>query len=237
MDYLLFTQIGFILLSAICLVFIIKGIKIASIGMEIDIQRRILKRFYIAIAIWFLFLTLVSLTGIISNFDTLPPRFVIVVIPPIVLLIILWRSKLMVQLLRKLPMKYMLNLQAFRIVVEIFLWLLFLENVLPIQMTFEGINFDVLVGLTGPIAAWFLLKNKKLAKKSLLIWNVSGLLLLGNIVVVAILSTPSPLRLFMNEPANRIITEFPVVLLPGFLVPMAYYLHFFSIRQILMSEK
>ena len=63
-------------------------------------------------------------------------------------------------------------------------------------------------------------------------YNFIGLVLLFNIVTVAILSIPGPFRYFMNEPANTIVTYFPIVFLPAFLVPLAYTLHFFPLRQL-----
>ena len=102
-------------------------------------------------------------------------------------------------------------------------------------MTFEGYNFDILVGLTGPIIGMII--QRKNSPTLLLIWNFAGLCLLINIVTIAILSAPVPFRVFMNEPANRIVTQFPIVWLPGILVPLAYTLHIFSIRQAIAARK
>jgi hypothetical protein len=127
------------------------------------------------------------------------------------------------------------RLQSFRFFVEILLWMLFAVGLVPVQMTFEGYNFDILSGISAVVIA-LLTARGKISRTGLIIWNVVCLLLLINIVTIAILSTPSPVRVFMNEPVNRIVTYFPVSLLPGFLVPLAYMLHFFSLRQLL-SEK
>ncbi|HEV2479744.1 MAG TPA: hypothetical protein VGS79_08760, partial [Puia sp.] len=43
---------------------------------------------------------------------------------------------------------------------------------------------------------------------------------------------PTPLRVFFNEPANTLITQFPFIFLPGMLVPLAFSLHFISLRQM-----
>ena len=61
-----------------------------------------------------------------------------------------------------------------------------------------------------------------------------GLLLLGNIAAIAVLSTPLPFRFFMNEPANTIVFNFPFVWLPVFVVPFAALLHVLSIKKIWM---
>lgn len=66
-----------------------------------------------------------------------------------------------------------------------------------------------------------------------IIWNIACLGLLMNIVTVAIMSMPGPLLVFDNEPRNTIVAVFPISWLPGLLVPLAYTLHFFSLRQLL----
>jgi len=69
------------------------------------------------------------------------------------------------------------------------------------------------------------------------IWNYFGLVTLVNIVTIAMLSTPLPIRMFMNEPANTIVTLFPIIWLPAMLVPLAYTLHIFSLKQMAMLRK
>jgi len=73
-------------------------------------------------------------------------------------------------------------------------------------------------------------------RKVMIAYNFIGLALLLNIVTIAVLSVPSPFRVFMNEPANTIVTYFPIVLLPAFLVPLAYTLHFLSLKKLLSKQ-
>jgi hypothetical protein len=103
-------------------------------------------------------------------------------------------------------------------------------------MTFEGRNYDIMAGLTAPIVAFMIMK-RSISKTSVIIWNLVCLGLLLNIVITAILSTPSPWRVFMNEPANYIVTYFPISWLPGLLVPLAYYLHLFSLKQVILQRR
>jgi hypothetical protein len=51
-----------------------------------------------------------------------------------------------------------------------------------------------------------------------------------------VLSMPTSLRYFMNEPSNTIVAQFPFILLPGVLVPIAYTMHIFSLRQLLSKK-
>lgn len=182
----------------------------------------------IALVAWAAFLVVWSLSGMASRFEMFPINMAPVLIVPFIAIIVFVFSKRTLSVLSALPAKAIVQLQVFRVFVELLLWALFVENLLPVQMTFEGRNWDILSGLTAPLAALFLSKSKW----GLAIWNVVCLGLLINIVTVAILSMPTDLRVFNNEPANTIVAEFPFILLPGMLVPLAYGLSLLSLRQV-----
>jgi len=63
-------------------------------------------------------------------------------------------------------------------------------------------------------------------------WNIVGTLLLANILTVAILSAPTPLRVFHNEPANVWIADAPWVWLPSVFVLAAILGHVLVYRRL-----
>lgn len=129
-------------------------------------------------------------------------------------------------------MKYALAIQAFRLPLElIFVWLL-AKDIMPVQMTFEGRNPDVLVGLTAPIIAYFGYHKKVLPKWVLIVWNLAGLALLINIVTIAILSAPVAFQMFTNLPHNTIVFKVPYHFIPFFLVPLALFGHLFALKRL-----
>lgn len=182
----------------------------------------------IGVLAWLVVVSVLSLSGFLQDFTSLPPRLMIVLLIPLISIILITRSKVLGEILRHIPPRNLLRFQVFRVFVEILLWMLFVENLLPEQMTFEGRNFDVVAGALGPIVAYGFSKNRTV----MIVYNFVGLALLLNIVTIAVLSIPTPFRVFMNEPANTIVAYFPIVLLPAFLVPLAYTLHFFSLKQL-----
>lgn len=185
---------------------------------------------------WALIVSIWSFYEFMANWSIFPLNLLPVIAIPLVTVIVTLFSPRLSLILDNIPQENLVALQSFRFFVELLLWALFAVNVLPEQMTFEGRNFDILVGITAPIIAG-LIKRNKISRTGLILWNFAGLALLINIVTVAILSTPSPLRVFMNEPANTIVTQFPVSWLPGLLVPLAYTLHFYSLKQLLSKHK
>jgi len=144
-------------------------------------------------------------------------------------------SKHFLKILKVIPPAKLVRVQAFRIPMEIMLWLGFYGGFVPVQMTFKGFNYDIVVGITALIAANVFFR-KRFHKLQGIIWNIFGILLLGTIVFIATVSTPSPLRLFMNEPANTFISQVPFIWVTGFIVPFALAMHLFSLRQLWRND-
>ncbi|MDN5200037.1 hypothetical protein QQ008_01660 [Fulvivirgaceae bacterium BMA10] len=231
---------SFIILSIICLIFIFRGVKIAlaRTALSENQQKNRMILFVGVIVSWMTFISIASFRGFFRDFNELPPKFLIILVVPLVIFIVTITvfSKPVNHLLHQISYGWLTIIQSFRIVVEILLWGLFVNGTIPIQLTFEGTNFDILVGLTAPVVYFMIKKNEGSGKTLLYIWNIAGLLILMNIVITAVLSTPTPFRVFHNEPANTIVTEFPYSWLPGILVPIAYTMHILSLKK-LISER
>ena len=230
-------QAGFIILTIVSFVFLFLEIKKAVNLSQWSSSKKTKFAATILIAwlVWILFVGAWSLSGRMSNFQIFPLNMMPVLVVPLIAILLFIFSKTGKEILISIPTENIIRLQAFRFFVELLLWGLYLENQAPIQMTFEGRNLDVLSGLSAPVIA-FLIAKGKISKTGLVIWNLACLGLLVNIVTVAILSMPTPFRFFMNDPSSTIVTEFPVSWLPGLLVPLAYGLHFLSLRQLYLKK-
>ncbi|GCC50781.1 hypothetical protein SanaruYs_09990 [Chryseotalea sanaruensis] len=187
----------------------------------------------------FILLGWIALQGIISDSgfyiitNTVPPHFVFLVLPPLVLIAYVLLSKPGQHFIDSLDTRWLTYLHVIRIPVEVTLYFLFVNKLLPELMTFEGNNFDILSGITAPIIAYFGYSAKKLSKGVLLGWNFLCLALLFNIVTTAVLSAPFPFQQFAFEQPNVGVLYFPFSWLPGFVVPMVLFSHVVSIRQLL----
>lgn len=185
------------------------------------------------VCLWLLLTAFAALQGVFTDFASIPPR---IVVPPNIafLSVIVWSfTKGAKRLRAALPETWFVEFQTFRVVMEIVLWLLLSAGIIPVQMSFEGRNFDILVGLTAPAVSYFCFRKRVWKPLVAIVWNIVSLGLLLNIVVIAVQSTPTFLRTFMNEPANTVIAYFPFIWLPAFVVPMAFAGHIFSLRQLL----
>ena len=219
------TPLGFIILSLVCIVLVLLGLRrvLAKTNFEQARQRKIWWGTLIGIVVWLAFISIFSLIGFFSDFSTIPPRMFLVLGIPLIIIIYLTFTQTMKEILSVTPPQWLLHVQVFRVVVEILIWMLFIQNLAPVQMTLEGRNWDILSGLLGPVFGIFCFNRGATKRGWVIFYNLLGL---------AILSFPTPFRLFMNEPANTIVAEFPYVWLLGILVTMAYSMHFFSLRQM-----
>lgn len=189
-------------------------------------------RVMLAVTGWVALLGLLSLEGYFANFKSLPPRLFPALIVPLVGGLLFLRSAGGRELLARTPPQWPIYLQSFRIVMEIILWLLYLQHRAPAIMTFEGRNVDILVGLTAIPVGYLCWVRRAWPARVAFWWNVAGICILLNVVVHAQLSAPTPFRVFVTDPPVTFIGYWPYILLPGFLVPLAWLGHAASLIQL-----
>lgn len=189
----------------------------------------------IGLIIWLVIQAVLSLNNIYNkDTNTFPPIILLLgILPTILTIILLFSTAKGRQFIDSLPLKNLTYLNIVRIPVEIILYWLFLNKVVPELMTFEGRNFDIIAGISAPIIAYFGFTKSKLSRKTILIWNFICLGLLINIVLNAFFSAPSPIQKFAFDQPNIAILNFPFCWLPTFIVPIVLFGHLVSIRQLI----
>lgn len=226
------------LLAISCLLFLFKGLQ--SVLRKAALAKKQRQKIFIlsifGVIVWMVLLGILAWNGFFLDFSKVPPRPGFTVLLPLPFILLFAFSKTGTRLLKVTPPQWLIFMQSFRILVELILFFAFIHQLLPVQMTFGGKNFDVLSGLLALPTAYFCFVKKSLPAIYAITYNVVGLLLLMNILLIAVLSMPTPWRSFMNEPANTIVGTFPFIYLPGVLVPIAYGLHILSLRQLTIRE-
>jgi hypothetical protein len=182
---------------------------------------------------WLAIQTAIGLSGFYIVTDTIPPRFLLLILPPALLIIGLFTTLKGRQYIDSLNIKTLTILHIIRIPVEVVLFWLFVNKTVPELMTFEGRNFDILSGLTAPIIFYFGFIKKQLDRKIILIWNFICLGLLINIVANAVLSAPFPFQKFAFDQPNIAVLYFPFNWLPSCVVPLVLFSHLATIRQLI----
>lgn len=184
------------------------------------------------LVLWLLLQAELSYAGFYTITNTVPPRFVLLALPPVLLIIFLFITAKGRAYVNNLDAKTLTLLHIVRVPVELCLYWLFMHKSIPQLMTFAGRNFDIIAGLTAPLIFYFGFVKNKLSKTVLLLWNFICLGLLLNIVINAVLSAPSNFQKFAFEQPNTAILYFPLVWLPCCVVPLVLLAHLVCIRKL-----
>lgn len=184
------------------------------------------------VAIWAVLQSYLASSGFFQNFDSLPPRVFFAFGPTLVFMIALFFTKKGKEFIQNINLETVTYMSVIRIPVEIVLALLAHQGVISIWQTFEGGNFDILSGISAPIVAYMVFSRKKWSNKVLLAWNIICLLLLITIIIISILSFPTPLQQISFDQPNLAMAYFPFILLPGLVVPIVFFSHLVSIKRL-----
>ncbi|GIV38000.1 MAG: hypothetical protein KatS3mg032_2379 [Cyclobacteriaceae bacterium] len=218
--------IGFVLLSAFVFGIAFKQLKISfnRAGMA-GSGRQLRMRITAVMGIWLLVVIALSFNKVLVQEHWI---ILALVLLPLLLTGIIVFSPGTAAWLKHIPLSGLTYMQSLRVVVALLLWMLFLNNCLPVHLTFEGKNFDVLAGLTAPVVALTLTRNKIV----MVLWNVFSLAILLNVLMLVLLSAPGSLRLFPAGPGTGLMLKFPYLLLPAFLIPFFIMVHLLSLRKL-----
>lgn len=187
--------------------------------------RRPASCFVLGSVAWLALTGMLAGSGYLARSDLTPPPFVLIIVPTLLLPLALAWSPLGTRLARHTPVAILIGFHAFRIPLELVMHQAAAEGTMPPQMTFTGLNFDIVSGASAVIVA-ALVASERAPRWLLLAWNALGSLLLFAIITIAVLSLPR-FHAFGTEAAalNTWIAYFPYVWLPAGLVTSALFGH------------
>lgn len=180
----------------------------------------------LVLSAWLLLQGILTWAGFYQVFGSRPPRFVLLTLPPVILISMLFATAKGRAFLDGFDMKTLSLIHIVRIPVELILFALSVHHAVPRLMTFEGGNLDILSGISAPVIWYFGYQKQKISRGWLIAWNLVCLGLLFNIVVRALLSL-SP---------SMALVHFPYSWLPGFVVPAVLLTHLVALRQLIKNK-
>lgn len=180
---------------------------------------------------WSIGQSILADTGFYQKTELVPPRFLLVLIPLLAFIVLGLTKKRRNWIFANRRTELSTFLHTIRFPIEIILYYLFLNKMLPELMTFDGRNFDIIAGLTAPIIGilWF---KELIGRKTLIVWNIIGLLLILFVFTNGILSSELPVQMFGFEQPTTAPNYFPYILLPATVVPIVIYTHITDIIKL-----
>jgi hypothetical protein len=183
-------------------------------------------------AIWLVIPATLAASGRLDRYAPMPAPALALVLVITLITIGVALSVKGAYIMHTVPLALLVGMQAVRIPVEWLLHRLYLEGVVPVQMTWSGRNLDVVSGITALLLGWWLSRGRAVPGWVVLAWNLLAMGLLINIVAIAVMSTPTAFRQFAEGPANTLPSAFPFVWLPSFLVQLALIGHLLVFRKL-----
>ena len=182
---------------------------------------------------WLVYIYLIGESGFLLNFDFPPRFFLFMVLPAFIFTGVFLYKNRKNDWIKNIPKSWLIYFQTFRIGVELLFVYSLTEGLLNKEVTWEGYNYDLLMGITAPILGFLVFNRNIISQKVALWWNYLGILILASVIFLFISSLYLP-QLFGSETVllPKEVGSFPLVLIAGFLMPSAVFIHFLSIIQL-----
>jgi len=162
---------------------------------------------------WLAITGAVSASGVLAA-DTLPPRALFFFTGSLLVALVFALSRPGARLAAGVPIAALVGFHAFRLPLELVLHSWYRQGTLPIQMTYEACNLDIITG-AGAVVVGLWLWRRGPSRPVVWAFNLVGTALLINVATLAVLSSPLPFRYFLEDPAVLLAFHFPY----GWIVP------------------
>jgi hypothetical protein len=152
-------------------------------------------------------------------------------IPIIVGVALAWKWKLLGRVIDAVPQEWIVGVQLYRAMGLIFLVLLAVGRLPGLFAWPAGVG-DIIVGVLAPFVGLAYARNPRSATGLVRIWNWLGIVDLVVAIGTGFLTSPSPLQMLSFDAPNELISAFPLVMVPVFLVPLSILLHLASLKKL-----
>ena len=163
--------------------------------------------------------------------DAVPALPVAIMLPLLVGLPLLLRSRRIATILDAMPPHWLVGLQVYRILGVVFLVAWTHGDLAGVFALPAGAG-DTLTGLLALPTAYLLYHAPHGYRRGAIAWNMLGILDLTIAITIGFLTAPGPLQLIVQNPPNTLIGTYPTVMIPAFAVPTSLMLHALSLRQL-----
>ena len=189
------------------------------------------------LATWMAITAAAALSGLIAQWELRPPPVMVLVMVGFVVTIVLACGRFGKRVAMGVPVVGLIVFQSYRFPLELLLHRAYADGVMPVQMSYEGRNFDIATGIAALVIGGFYLATNKAVPRALAwAFNLGGLILLFNIVGIAVASTPV-FTLFGPDKLNLWVAFFPFIWLPAIFVTLALFGHITLTRRLLADAK
>jgi hypothetical protein len=207
-----------------------------ALGESAAETRSAAARTVLALSAWLALTGAISASGLLT-WSSKPPLLPFFALLSLAVPVLVARSSFGARLVHGLPIAALVGVQAFRLPLELVLHAWKNQGVLPVQMTFEGHNFDIVTGVLAAVCgAALCLYPQRVPRAAIWLFNCIGSGLLLAVTVIALLSSPLPIRQYLNDPPLLLAFYFPYGWILPFCIGGALFGHLLVFRWLLAGS-
>lgn len=181
---------------------------------------------------WFLVVLLAVLSGAVRFAIAgalAPPLLLGLVAAPIVVFAAGYRgSARLREFVASLDLAFLVRLHMLRVVGLVFV-LLYLLGHLPAGFALPAGLGDLAIALSAPLIARALASPRSRTSAAFVAWNVLGLLDFAAALFLGVAHSDAPVGFLASDVTTKLVTEFPLALIPAFAVPLFIITHLIAL--------
>jgi len=181
---------------------------------------------------WLAIAFALGLSGVYRGASDQVPKIQYGMLVPILIgSVLIMRSSTVARVLEAVPQQWLVGVQCYRALGIMFL-ILHATGKMPGLFAWPAGIGDVLVGGIAPVVAIAYARGPEKNGDLVRGWNIFGLSDLAVAVASGMVTAPSPIQQFAFDLPNELISAFPLVLIPIYVVPLSVLLHLASLTKL-----
>jgi hypothetical protein len=225
----------FVLVSgAGIVVTLLYGLRLAlrRAGWSADDQSRVVRLSGFVLIGWLAIAFALGVSGVYRGASDQMPRIQYGMLVPILIgSLLIMRSSTVARVLEAVPQQWLVGIQSYRALGIMFL-ILYAAGQMPGLFAWPAGIGDVLVGGIAPVVAIAYARGSERNGDLVWGWNILGLSDLAVAVTSGMVTGPSAFQQFAFDLPNELISAFPFVLIPIYVVPLSVLLHLASLTKL-----
>ena len=195
-------------------------------GLEIGERRATVAGLGLLLLVWQTGMAWLAQQGAFLNApDRVGPQIPLAIFLPVpIALGLIAMNPRLRRMVEAVPLSALVGVQFYRVLGAIFLALWWAGR-LPGEFALPAGIGDVLVGLAALGVAGAIAHQASNARRLAAVWNTLGALDLLVAVTTGFLTSPGLLEMFALDAPNRLVSAFPLALVPLYAVPVSFILH------------
>jgi hypothetical protein len=181
---------------------------------------------------WFAVALVLALVGV---YEGAPGRAPTVqygfLVPVAIAALLIWRSDTVARIIDAVPQHWLIGVHVTRVLGAIFL-VLYAAGLMPGLFAFPAALGDLAVAGLAPIVAYAAARDPQGSARRIAAWNTLGIADFIVAFAAGIATGSSPLQVAAFANPNTLIDDFPLVIIPVFLVPLWTILHIVSLTKL-----